>query len=107
MLVAQDFQGAGLARVAVQVALLFQGREVAVHRRAARQPEGAPDLAHRWGIPVRCREALNEGEDLRLSARQSPAHLRSSFIRFMRSPPGGGRSIARRRALRQTYDRPM
>src|SRR3989304_1320571 len=88
-------------------AVLFAGGGVTGHRRAGRQPEGAADLAHRWGIPVRFREALNEGEDLRLSARQSPAHLRASFIRFMRPPPGGERIIARRRTLRQTSVRTM
>src|SRR5207245_8527591 len=46
----EDLDGAGLAGIAMDESLLFQGGEVAVHGRTARQPERRPDLADRRRI---------------------------------------------------------
>ena len=74
VLVLEDLEGAGLAGIAPQVALLLQRGEVAVDRGAAGQAEGLPNLTNAGRIPVRVAVALDEGEDLLLTPSESLAH---------------------------------
>src|SRR5436309_14424037 len=72
--VAEYLQRARLAGVPSQITLLTQGRQVAVDRGTAGQPQSLPDLAHRRRVPVGVRVPLHEGQDLALASGQTSAH---------------------------------
>src|SRR5438128_12498534 len=71
--VAEYLQRARLAGVPSQITLLTQGRQVAVDRGTAGQPQSLPDLAHRRRVPVGLRVPLHERQDLALAAGQTSA----------------------------------